>query len=163
VRDPELRRARERYDQKEVEIVTVKLEPCACDEDPFLGKLQRLAPQFRSVAETPLRSVAWEEVRKELLLVVEKVRKRRQEQSRLNERRGALSRVACTIDVEVPRRLSNAAARGGALWPAGVPARAPQAGPGLCVGSPASDGGAVGAAGIPPLVRGGAVTAVRRQ
>ena len=58
IKDPELRRARERHEAREVEIVVVKLEPCASDDDPFLGKLQRLAPKFRSIAETNPRSVA---------------------------------------------------------------------------------------------------------
>ncbi|HEX7772308.1 MAG TPA: COR domain-containing protein, partial [Pyrinomonadaceae bacterium] len=53
IRDPELSRARERREAGEIEIVAVKLEPCAIDDDPFLGKLQRLAPKFRSVAEAP--------------------------------------------------------------------------------------------------------------
>lgn len=74
IKDPELRRAKERYDKKDMEVVTVKLEPCACDEDPFLGKLQRLAPKYKSIAEAPLRSVGWEQTRKDLLLVIQKVR-----------------------------------------------------------------------------------------
>ena len=74
IKDPELRRARERRDAIDIEIVAVKLEPCAADEDPFLGKLQRLAPKFSSVAEAPLKSVAWEQVRKDLLPVIKRVR-----------------------------------------------------------------------------------------
>ncbi|HEX8499417.1 MAG TPA: COR domain-containing protein [Pyrinomonadaceae bacterium] len=74
IRDPELRRARERRDEGEVEIVTVKLEPCASDEDPFLGKLQRLAPKYKSIAEAPQKSVAWEQVRRDLLPVIQRVR-----------------------------------------------------------------------------------------
>jgi internalin A len=79
IRDTELRRARERRAAGEVEIVTVKLEACACDEDPYLGKLQRLAPKFRSIAEAPIRSAAWEQVRRDLLPVIERVRARKQE------------------------------------------------------------------------------------
>lgn len=70
IRDPELRRAKERYESKALKVVTVKLEPCACDEDPFLGKLQRLAPKFRSIAEANLRSVAWEQVRRDLVPLI---------------------------------------------------------------------------------------------
>ncbi len=74
IKDPELKRAKERKASKEVEVVTVKLEACACDEDPFIGKLQRLAPKFKSIAEAPLRSTAWEQVRKDLLPVIKKIR-----------------------------------------------------------------------------------------
>jgi internalin A len=74
IRDPEIKRAQERRDQGEVEIVTVKLEACAVDEDPYLGKLQRLAPKYSSIAETKLRSSVWEQVRKDLLPVIERVR-----------------------------------------------------------------------------------------
>jgi internalin A len=77
IKDPELRRARERRDVGEVEIVTVKLEPCAADEDPYLGKLQRLAAKYGSIAETSPRSVAWEQVRKDLLPVIRRVRDRK--------------------------------------------------------------------------------------
>jgi hypothetical protein len=77
VRDPELRRARERRDAGEVEVVTVKLEPCAADEDSFLGRLQRLAPKYKSIAEAPKSSVAWEQVRKDLLPVIQRVRDRK--------------------------------------------------------------------------------------
>jgi internalin A len=77
IKDPELRRARERRDTGEVELVVVKLEPCACDDDPLLGKLQRLAPKFRSIAEAPLKSAAWEQVRRDLLPVIERVRERK--------------------------------------------------------------------------------------
>ncbi len=58
-------------------VVTVKLEACASDEDPFLGKWQRLATRFRSIAEAPLKSTAWEQVRKDLLPVIGKVRERK--------------------------------------------------------------------------------------
>jgi internalin A len=77
IRDPEIRRARERHEQGEVEIVTVKLEPCACDEDPYLGKLQRLAPKYSSIAKTNPRSEAWEQVRRDLLPVIKRVRERK--------------------------------------------------------------------------------------
>lgn len=80
IKDPELRRARERHAKDEVEIVTVKLEPCASDEDPFLGKIQRLAPKFRSIAQAPLRSAAWDQVRKDLLPVIKRVRDRKTNQ-----------------------------------------------------------------------------------
>jgi internalin A len=78
IKDPELSRARERREAGEIEIASVKLEPCAIDEDPFLGKLQRLAPKFPSVAEAPLKSVAWEQVRKDLLPVIKRVRARKE-------------------------------------------------------------------------------------
>jgi internalin A len=77
IRDPELRRAKERREAGEVEIVTVKLEPCACDDDRLLGKLQRLAPKFKSIAEAPLKSAVWEQVRKDLLPVIQRVRARK--------------------------------------------------------------------------------------
>lgn len=77
IKDTELRRARERRDKGEVEIVTVKLEPSAIDEDPYLGKLQRLAPKYKSVAEASPRSLAWEEVRKDLLPVIRRVREKK--------------------------------------------------------------------------------------
>ena len=78
IRDPELSRARERREAGEIEIVAVKLEPCAIDDDPFLGKLQRLAPKFRSVAEAPLKSMVWEQVRKDLLPVIKRVRTKKE-------------------------------------------------------------------------------------
>lgn len=77
IKDPELRRARERREVGEVEIVTVKLEPCASDEDPFLGKLQRLAAKFKNIAEASLKSSAWEQVRKDLLPVIQRVREKK--------------------------------------------------------------------------------------
>lgn len=77
IKDPELRRARERHAKCEVEIVTVMLEPCACDEDPFPGRLQRLAPRFKSIAQAKLKSDAWEQVRKDLLPVIKRVRQRK--------------------------------------------------------------------------------------
>ena len=87
IRDTELRRARERREAGEVEIVAVKLEPCACDEDPYLKEIQRLAGRIRSVAETKLKSSAWEQVRKDLLPVIERVRQRNRPlvAARLNE------------------------------------------------------------------------------
>lgn len=78
IKDPELRRARERRDAGEVEIVVVQLEPCASDEDPCLGKLQRLAPRFGSIAEVSPRSKAWEQVRKDLLPAIPRVRQRKE-------------------------------------------------------------------------------------
>jgi len=78
IKDPELRRARERHKAGEVEIASVKLEPCACDDDHFLGKLQRLAPRFKSIAETSPRSKAWEQVRKDLLPVIRRVREKKE-------------------------------------------------------------------------------------
>jgi internalin A len=77
IRDPELRRAKERHKAGEIEIIAVKLEPCACDDDSFLGRLQRLAPRFKSVAEAPLKSTAWEQVRKDLLPVIQRVREKK--------------------------------------------------------------------------------------
>jgi internalin A len=73
----ELRRARERQAAGEVEIVTVKLEPCPYEEDPSLGKIQRLAANYKSVAEVSPRSVAWEQVRKDLLSVIARVREKK--------------------------------------------------------------------------------------
>lgn len=77
IKDPELKRAKERKENKEIEVLTVKLEPCACDEDPFLGKLQRLASKHKSIAEAKLRSVAWEQVRKDLVAVIKRVREKK--------------------------------------------------------------------------------------
>ena len=82
IKDPEIRRARERQEAGEVEIVTVKLEPCASDDDPFLGKLQRLAPKFGSIAETSPRSRAWDQVRKDLLPVIARVREKKKKAAR---------------------------------------------------------------------------------
>ena len=76
IRDVELKRAGERHKAGEVEFVTVKLEPCAADEDGLLGKLQRLAAKYKSVAEASPRSLAWEEVRKDLLPVIRRVREK---------------------------------------------------------------------------------------
>ncbi|MCH8046006.1 MAG: TIR domain-containing protein [Planctomycetes bacterium] len=77
IRDVELRVAKRRQRKKEVQIVTVKLEPCAVDGDKALGKLQRLGRRVGSIAETNPRSVAWEEVRKDLLPVIERARERK--------------------------------------------------------------------------------------
>ena len=77
IRDPDVPRAKERVDAGEILIVSVKLEPCARHEDRFLGKLQRLAPKIKSIAEAPLRSAAWEQVRKDLLPVIHRVRERK--------------------------------------------------------------------------------------
>jgi TIR domain len=82
IRDPEIKRARERHERGEVEIVTVKLEPCACDEDPYLGKLQRLAPKYSSIAKTNPRSEAWEQVRRDLLPVIKRVREKKEKRAR---------------------------------------------------------------------------------
>jgi internalin A len=78
IQDPELRRAKERHAAGEVEIATVKLEPCACDDDKFIGKLHRLAPRIKSVAETTPKSIAWEQVRKDLLPVIDRARAKKQ-------------------------------------------------------------------------------------
>jgi hypothetical protein len=56
--------------------VTVKLEACACDDDPFLGRLQRLARKFASISKAR-RSEGWEQVRKDLLPVIKRVRDRK--------------------------------------------------------------------------------------
>jgi hypothetical protein len=82
IKDPELRRAKERYEAGEIEIVAVKLEPCACDDDPFLGRLQRLAPRFKSVVETSLRSKAWDQIRKDLLPVIQRVRDKKKKDAK---------------------------------------------------------------------------------
>ena len=58
-------------------IVSVKLEPCAVDDDRALGKLQRLGRRAGSIAETNPRSRAWEEVRKSLLPVIERMREKK--------------------------------------------------------------------------------------
>ena len=77
IKDPELRIAKERRKAGEIEIVAVKLEPCAYDDDPFLGKLQRLAPRFKSIAQAKLKSAAWEQVRKDLLPVIQRLREKK--------------------------------------------------------------------------------------
>jgi len=77
IKDPELLRAKERRKAGEIVVIAVKLEPCACDDDPFLGKLQRLARKFESLAEVNPQSKGWEQVRKDLLPVIEKVRKKK--------------------------------------------------------------------------------------
>ncbi len=74
IRDIELRVAKRRRRRKEVQIVSVKLEPCAVDDDRALGRLQRLGRRDGSIAETNPRSLAWEEVRQSLLPVIERVR-----------------------------------------------------------------------------------------
>ena len=63
-------------------IVVVKLEPSAINEDPFLKKLQRLAPRLKSVAESRLKSAAWEQVRKDLLPVIERVREKKKKMAK---------------------------------------------------------------------------------
>jgi internalin A len=77
IRDPELKRAKERRAAGEIEIIAVKLEPCGYDDDAFLGKLQRLGPRSKSIAETSPRSIAWEQVRKDLLPVIRRVREKK--------------------------------------------------------------------------------------
>jgi internalin A len=77
IRDTELRRAKERKEANEIEILTVKLEPCACDEDAFLGKFQRLGSNFKSIAESREKSLSWELVRKDILPVIERVRQKK--------------------------------------------------------------------------------------
>src|SRR5260370_34546046 len=47
IQEVELKRAGERRENREIEVVCVKLEPCACDEDLLLGKFHRLAPRFK--------------------------------------------------------------------------------------------------------------------
>ncbi len=77
IKDIELKRAMERHKAGEVEIVVMKLEPCACDDDPILGKLQRLAPNFKSITEVSPRSKAWVQIRKDLLTVIQRVREKK--------------------------------------------------------------------------------------
>jgi internalin A len=74
VKDPELRRARERHSAGDIELVVVKLEPCACDDDPYISQLQRLGSRTNSIVESKPQSKAWEQVRKDLLPVIERVR-----------------------------------------------------------------------------------------
>jgi hypothetical protein len=74
IKDPELKRARERRAAGEIEIVSVMLEPCAYDADPFLRRLQRLGSRERSIAETSLKAGAWEQVRRDFLPVIQRVR-----------------------------------------------------------------------------------------
>jgi len=78
IKDPEIRRAMERRGAGEVEIAIVKLEPCACDDHPLLGKLHRLAPGLKSIAQSRLKSDAWEQVRKDLLPVIRRVRAKKE-------------------------------------------------------------------------------------
>jgi class 3 adenylate cyclase len=79
IKDPEIRRAKERHEAGEVEIVVVKLEPCACDDDPFFGKLQRLASQFKSIDEAQHnKPKAWDQVRKDLLPVIQRVKEKKE-------------------------------------------------------------------------------------
>jgi internalin A len=77
IRDPELKLAKQRHAKGEIELVSVRLEPCACDDDDFLGKLQRLAPMHKSIAESKLKSGAWENVRLDLLNVIKRVREKK--------------------------------------------------------------------------------------
>jgi hypothetical protein len=77
IKNVELKRAKERKNNNEIEFVTVKLEPCAVDEDKFIGKLQRLASTERSIAEARLRARAWEQVRLDLIPVIKRVKERK--------------------------------------------------------------------------------------
>jgi internalin A len=77
IKDPELRVARERYDRGEIELVVAQLEQCACDGDKFLRRFKRLGPTRHSITEERHKSKAWEQVRKDLLPVIERVRSRR--------------------------------------------------------------------------------------
>ena len=79
IRDVELPVAKRRRRKKEVHIVSVKLEPCAVDDDPVFGKLQRLGRRAGSIAETNPRSLAWEEVRQSLLPVIAQVREKKRD------------------------------------------------------------------------------------
>lgn len=66
----EISRALERRLQGQIEVATVKLEPCACDDHPEIGKFQRLAAKLKTIAETSPRSKAWEQVRVDLTELV---------------------------------------------------------------------------------------------
>jgi hypothetical protein len=44
---------------------------------PTIGKLQRLAPKFKSLAQSRPKSEAWEQVRKDLLSVIQQVREKK--------------------------------------------------------------------------------------
>lgn len=77
IRDPEIRRALERHAKGEVEIATVKLEPCGYDDIKELGTLQRLARRYDSIADAEPRSRGWEEVRKDLEPVIQRARDKR--------------------------------------------------------------------------------------
>lgn len=78
IQETELQRARERRKNGEVEIVTVKLEHCAVDEEPEIGKLHRLGARYGSIADANPRSAGWEQVRKDLLPVIKRVRERKE-------------------------------------------------------------------------------------
>src|SRR5438034_355002 len=82
IKDPELKRAQERHKAGEVEIAVVKLEPCACDDHSYLGKLHRLAGKYKNIAQTNPRSAAWEQVRQDLLPVIQRVRERKMKAAR---------------------------------------------------------------------------------
>jgi internalin A len=84
IRNQELKRARERKAKKQIDIVTIKLEPCACDEDPVVGPFQRLGAKHPSIAETNPRSRAWEQVRKDLKVLIKRVSERRATTKPLN-------------------------------------------------------------------------------
>ncbi len=76
IRDPEIKRAQVRHSEGKIHVVTLKLEPCACDEHPFLRQLHRLASGYRSVAETKIKATIWEQVRTDLIPVIQKARTR---------------------------------------------------------------------------------------
>ncbi len=78
IRDPELRRAQERYLAGNIEVVPVKIGSCACDEDPFLGKFQRLVSDLPPIAEFHKKEFAWDEVRKELIPLIHRVRENKE-------------------------------------------------------------------------------------
>lgn len=78
IRSHELKRAKERHEAGEIEVAVVKLEPCASDDDSFLGKFQGSPRKYKSIAQAPLRSVGWEDVRKDLLPLINRVREKKQ-------------------------------------------------------------------------------------
>jgi internalin A len=78
IKDPELRRAKERHATGEVELVTVKLEPSASDDDDFIGRFHRLAANFKSISEARNKSAAWEQVRQDLKPVIARVRAKKE-------------------------------------------------------------------------------------
>jgi hypothetical protein len=73
IREKELPLALARRAAGELELVVLALEPCACDEDPDLGQLKRLAAQFPSVSEGPSPAIVWNQARKDLVPVIVRV------------------------------------------------------------------------------------------
>lgn len=73
IRSRELKRAKERHETGEIEVVVVKLEPCASDEDSFLGKFQGLPRNYKSIVQAQPRSAGWEDVRQDLLPLINRV------------------------------------------------------------------------------------------